>query len=58
MRAELRDSLEFLYSDSRVEARPCERMDVDVARGGTAAVHVLLNGLTPGAAVSVSVTQQ
>ncbi|MFC1452949.1 hypothetical protein ACFLSJ_06345 [Verrucomicrobiota bacterium] len=43
MRAELRDSLEFLYSDSEVAARPCRRMAVDVPRRGIAAVHVLLN---------------
>lgn len=48
MRSELRDALEFLYGDSEVGRRPCRAMTLDVARGGTAAVHVLLNGLTPG----------
>ena len=49
MRVELRDSLEFLYSDSSVADRPCEAMRVDVARGGTASVHVLVNGVKKGA---------
>ncbi len=52
MRAELRDSLENLFPDSVVGATPCRRMSVDVARGGTLAVHVLLNGLAPGARVA------
>jgi hypothetical protein len=48
MRAELRDSLEFLFSDSPVSDLPCAVLAVDVARGGTAAAHVLLNGLPAG----------
>jgi len=48
MRAELRDSLENLYPDSRVGARPRRRMSLDVARGGTVAIHVLVNGLRRG----------
>ncbi len=42
MKAELRDSLENLYPDSVVGDTPCTSMEIDVARGGTAAVHVLL----------------
>ena len=45
MRAELRDSLEFLYPDSLVNKRPCRSMRLDVARGGTISLHVLLNDL-------------
>ncbi len=48
MRAELRDSLEFLYDDSAIGTTPCLAMTLDVARGGMAAVHVLLNHLSPG----------
>jgi hypothetical protein len=55
MRLELRDALEFLYADSTVSKRPCETLAVDVARGGIGSVHVLLNGLTPGQAVRMSV---
>lgn len=55
MRAELRDALEFLYEDSEVGNRPCQRLSVDVARGGTASVHLLLDQVPAGAAVSVAV---
>jgi len=55
VRVELRDSLEFLYPDSGVGQRPRRSMRLDVARGGTASVHVLLNGLTVGTAVPVRV---
>lgn len=55
MRAELRDSLEFLYPDSDVGERPRRAMRLDVARGGTASVHVLFNGLTVGKAVRLEV---
>lgn len=54
MRGELRDGLEFLYADSVVGQRPCRRMRVDVARGGTASAHVLLNDLKVGAAVQAT----
>ena len=54
MRVELRDSLEFLFSDSEVGRRACEVMDLDVARGGTAAAHVLINGLAAGKRLRVS----
>jgi len=54
-RAELRDSLENLFPDSKVSDAPCTSTTVDVARGGTAAVHVLLNGLKPGAPVEFDV---
>ncbi len=47
MRVEFRDSLEFLYDDSVVGDAPCAAMVLDVARGGIAAAHVLLNDLTP-----------
>lgn len=45
MKAELRDSLENLFPDSAVGETPCTSMEIDVARGGTAAVHVLLTEL-------------
>ena len=51
MRVELRDSLENLHLDSVVGQRPRRAMSIDVARGGTAAVHVLLNDVKTGAAI-------
>lgn len=51
MRIELRDSLENLYPDSNIGTRPVHRMTLDVARGGTASVHILIKGLRAGAAV-------
>lgn len=63
MRAELRDSLEFLYADSEVGRVPCGSSgrttpSLDVARGGTIAVHVLLNGLEKGAAVRLALREK
>jgi len=55
MRVELRDSLEFLFPDSKVSRRPRESMEIDVARGTTAAVHVLANGLAEGKALRMAV---
>lgn len=57
MQVEMRDALEFLYSDSQVGPRPARSMAIDTASGGTTAAHVLLNGLKPGAAVRVSVAE-
>ncbi|GAH58473.1 unnamed protein product, partial [marine sediment metagenome] len=57
MRAELRDGLEFLYADSQVGKKPCRAMTLDVARGGTASVHVLLNDVKEGARLGVGVNQ-
>ena len=48
MNAELRDSLEPLFPDSVIHRRPCTAMELDVARGGTAAVHVLVSGAAEG----------
>ena len=58
MRVELRDSLEFLYADSSVAKRPCCAMTVDVARGGTAAVHVLVNVLKKGSLLRLAARQK
>ncbi len=55
MIAELKDSLEFLFPDSKANRNACRSMDIDVARGGTIAVHVLLNGLKRGALIRLSV---
>ncbi len=54
MRCCLVDSLVWVYPDSETGARPCSRMQIDVARGATAAVTVLMNGVTPGAKVRVT----
>jgi len=58
MRAELRDSLEFLYADSQVGSNPCRSLNVDVARGGTASVHVLLNDVPEGRTIRLVVRHQ
>lgn len=57
MRAELRDCLENLFADAAVNARPCRELTVDVARGGTVAVHVLVTGLTPGVRLAFAARQ-
>jgi hypothetical protein len=54
MRPELRDSLEWLYTDSVVGKKPCQSLSVDVARGGTASVHVLVCGLEEGQSVQLA----
>ena len=58
MRGELRDSLEFLYADDTVAKKPRRSIRVDVARGGTASVHVLVNGLAPGGTVQLTVRRK
>ncbi len=58
MRSELRDGLEFLYADSKVGQRPCRRLRVDVARGGTVSAHVLLNGLDVGGSVQAALRRK
>ena len=55
MKAELRDALEFVFPDSTVSDRPVRSLGVAVARGATASVHVLLNGLAEGKPVHASV---
>jgi len=57
MRASLTDSLDPLYPDSDVGRAPKRAATVAVPRGGTAAVHVLLNDLPPAARLSHSVRQ-
>jgi len=46
-RAELRDSLEFLFPDSRIRSKGARPFEVSVPRGGTASAQVLLTGLEP-----------
>ncbi len=58
MRAELRDSLENLYADSRVRARPRSRLHLDMARGGTIAVHVLVNEASEGQSLNVTARER
>lgn len=57
MKTELRDALENLYPDSEVRDPPVRRLRLDVARGGTVAVHLLAEGLMPGETVTLSVTE-
>lgn len=56
MKIELRDSLEFLYSDSFVSRRPASSLSIEVARGGTIAAHLLLTGLKKGQALRLKLT--
>lgn len=53
MRAELKDSLENLFHDSKTPLKPVTTLQVDVARGGTIAAHLLVNGLKAGDAVKL-----
>lgn len=55
MQLELRDSLEPLFPDSAVRRRPCRSAELDVARGGTAAVHILTTGLKEGVKIKLAV---
>ena len=48
MRAELRDTLEQLFPDSTISPKPVRSLCLDVGRGGTAAVNLLLTGLHAG----------
>ena len=54
MRGCLIDSLQPLFPDSKVVERPTRKVSLDVARGGTVAVHVLLNDVPPKSKVSFS----
>ena len=58
MRAELRDSLEFLDPDSQVGERPCQAVSLDVARGGIASVHILLNDLPDGESIHLQLRER
>ena len=55
MQAELRDALEFPFADSQVGARPCHDMSLDMARGGIASTHILLQDLPVGRTLRLSV---
>jgi len=54
MRGCLIDSLQPLFPDSKVVERPTRKVSLDVARGGTVAIHVLLNDVPPKSKVSFS----
>ena len=55
MKVELRDALERLFADETPGRRPRRALELDVARGGTVAVHVLSSGLRRGDAVALDV---
>ena len=55
MRAALIDSLESFFPDSDAAKIGAAKAALDVARGGTAAVHVLLRNVPAGAELSLSV---
>ncbi len=54
MRAELRDALEFLYTDSRPSGKRTRPPVLDVALNGTGSVQILADGLTPGRPLRLS----
>ncbi|OPZ28471.1 MAG: hypothetical protein BWZ02_01299 [Lentisphaerae bacterium ADurb.BinA184] len=56
MRARLIDSLQNLYPDCDAARLPVVRAAVDVARGGTIAVHFLVNDVPAGGRVRAAVT--
>ncbi len=56
MRCSLVDALTWVYPDSEVGNPPCSRMAIDVARGGTVAVNVLIKDAVPGAAIRLAVS--
>ncbi|MCC7146478.1 MAG: DUF4091 domain-containing protein [Phycisphaeraceae bacterium] len=58
MRLELRDSLEFVYPDSQVSAKPRQAMELDVPRGSIASVQVLGNDLKAGQTLRLTVRQR
>ncbi|MFH1022994.1 MAG: DUF4091 domain-containing protein [Planctomycetota bacterium] len=51
MRCGLVDSLMWVYPDSKIGDRPCVCHEIDVARGGTAAVTILIKEAKPGTQV-------
>jgi hypothetical protein len=54
MRAEIVDSLEWVYPDSVVADRPGRSLSVDVPRGGIASFHIVLNDVPVGATLRLS----
>jgi hypothetical protein len=56
MKSGICDALEFLYTDSQVGSRTRRSLVIDVARGGTASAHVLLNDVPVGAKVRLSLS--
>ncbi len=55
MHVELKDALEFIYTDADAAKRPTQTMNLDVARGATGSVHLLLTGLTKGETLRLTV---
>ena len=55
MKAALTDSLANLYPDSKADKAGATKMELDVARGGTVAVHLLLNNVPAKAKLEFSV---
>lgn len=58
MRGGLVDSLQFIYGDTVLSEQPATRAVVDVARGGTAAVQILLDDVRPGEVLKLAVHQR
>lgn len=56
MRCSLIDSLVWVYPDSEIGARSCSQIKVDVARGATVAVNVLMKKVTPGSTIRLAVS--
>ncbi len=55
MRCSLIDSLTWVYPDSEIGSKPCLSQNIDVARGGTLAVTVLVKEARPGSAIRLGI---
>ncbi len=58
MQIELKDSLEFLYPDTPAAESPCQATAQDVARGGTASVHVVVRDVKAGDALRLALREK
>lgn len=56
MRCSLQDSLAWLYPDSETGSKPRHAIALDVARGGTAVITVLVNEARPGRPIRLALS--
>lgn len=58
MRCSWNDSLVWTYADSKIGRDGCDRIEMDVARGGTLAATILVNDACPAAAIRLAVASR
>ncbi|NLB54570.1 MAG: DUF4091 domain-containing protein [Lentisphaerae bacterium] len=58
MKVSMVDSLDWVYPDSKIPKKRCAKFQVDVARGGTASVTLLINNAIPGEPISLEVDSE